>query len=168
MVPLKSLMAQRPGATLAVAESLTCGVVQARIGEVSGASNFFVGGITTYTLDQKVRHLGVDRDSAAACNCVSEGVVRQMALGATRLFDATFALATTGYAEPAPAEGGTVPFAWWAVAERRTPEGWHLISGRVNCPDRDRQQVRARVADIVLGALMVHLQTPTLEAEGVS
>jgi hypothetical protein len=52
------------------------------------------------------------------------------------------------------------------VAERRATDDWHLISGRVDCPDRDRQQVRERVADIVLGALMVHLQTGLNEGVG--
>ena len=44
--------------TLAVAESLTCGHLQALVGSVSGASDFFCGGVTAYNIDQKVRHLG--------------------------------------------------------------------------------------------------------------
>ena len=43
---LKSLLLRKPRWSLAVAESLTCGHVQARVGEISGASNFFQGGIT--------------------------------------------------------------------------------------------------------------------------
>ena len=46
--------------------------MQARIGEISGASNFFLGGITAYSLDQKVRHLGVDRTAARRVNSVSD------------------------------------------------------------------------------------------------
>ena len=71
MSELKELLLREPRLTLAVAESLTCGNVQAHIGRVSGASNFFLGGITAYTLAQKVRHLGVDHDRAAVANCVS-------------------------------------------------------------------------------------------------
>ena len=48
---LKQLMLMKPQLTLSVAESLTCGRIQARVGEISGASEFFLGGITAYTLD---------------------------------------------------------------------------------------------------------------------
>jgi len=92
-----------------VAESLTCGRVQARIGQISGASEFFLGGITTYSLDQKVRHLGVDRAGASAVNSVSAAVAEQMARGVCALFGSELGLATTGYAEPFdPAQGGPV------------------------------------------------------------
>ena len=64
MSDLKNLMLREPRLTLAVAESLTCGRLQARIGAISGASEFFLGGMTAYSLEQKVRHLGVDRAAA--------------------------------------------------------------------------------------------------------
>ena len=47
---LKSLLLAEPRLTLAVAESLTCGGVQSRIGGISGASEFFLGGITAYDM----------------------------------------------------------------------------------------------------------------------
>ena len=68
---LKRLMLAPPRLTLAVAESVTCGRLQARIGAISGASEFFLGGITAYTIAQKVRHLGVDRAQAEAVDAVS-------------------------------------------------------------------------------------------------
>ena len=107
-----------PPLTLAVAESMTCGQVQAAIGAVSGASNFFLGGITAYTLDEKVQHLGVNRTAAKKVNCVSAEVALQMARGACRLFGSDLGMATTGYAEPAPEQGVIEPFAWWALAHR--------------------------------------------------
>ena len=61
-------MLRAPRLTLAVAESLTCGHLQAAIGAISGASEFFRGGLTAYTLAQKVRHLGVDRAAADAAS----------------------------------------------------------------------------------------------------
>ena len=102
MTELKELMLQPARRTLAVAESLTCGRVQARIGAISGASEFFLGGITAYTLDQKVKHLGVDRAVAAPVNSVAAAVAEQMARGVCALFGSELGLATTGYAEPAP------------------------------------------------------------------
>ena len=153
-------MAQRPGVGLAVAESLTAGNVQARIGAISGASSFFRGGLTAYTLEQKVRHLGVDPVEAAACNCVSESVARQMARGAAALFEAQIALATTGYAEPSPTDSVSTPFAWWALAERLPDGSWREITGRVECPGMDRLAVQVQVTETVLAALLTHLGTP--------
>ena len=54
---LKALLRRAPRLTLAVAESLTAGLVQARVASVSGSSDYFLGGITAYSLDEKVRHL---------------------------------------------------------------------------------------------------------------
>jgi nicotinamide-nucleotide amidase len=142
---LKALLLHAPRRTLAVAESITCGHLQARIGAISGASEFFLGGITAYTLDEKVRHLGVKRAAATAVNSVSAAVAEQMARGACVLFGSDFALATTGYAEPFDLAQGRLfdlaqgrpfdgepsrtaqgrpsakwkvaaPFAWWALA----------------------------------------------------
>lgn len=157
MSELKALMLREPRLTLAVAESLTSGRVQAAVGAISGASNFFLGGITAYTLDQKMRHLGVDRAAAAAVNCVSAAVAEQMARGAATLFGADIGLATTGYAEPSPADGVTVPFAWWALAHH-TSAGWQVQSGRQECPGASRVDVQLRVADGVIVALLAHLR----------
>lgn len=120
MNELIALFRGPPARTLAVAESLTCGRLQAAIGAISGASEFFVGGITAYTIEQKVRHLGVDRARAEACDAVSPAIAGQMAAGACRLFGSDLALGTTGYAEPNPARGIAHPLAYWAIAYKGT------------------------------------------------
>ena len=97
MKTLKNLLLRKPKLTLAVAESLTCGRLQALIGEISGASEYFLGGITAYTLEQKVRHLGVDRATAKRVNSVSATVAEQMARGVGEMFGSHLGLATTGY-----------------------------------------------------------------------
>ncbi len=163
---LKSLMMRRPGVGLAVAESLTAGQVQALIGAISGASTYFRGGITAYTLEQKVRHLGVDRDAAAACNCVSEAVARQMARGAAVLFAADITLATTGYAEPSPVDGVEIPFAWWAVVVRTPAGDWSERAGRVVCPEMTRTEVQHAVADAALAALVEFLSAEQASSAG--
>lgn len=158
MSTLKPLMLAAPRLTLSVAESLTCGQVQAAIGLISGASGFFLGGITAYTLEQKVKHLGVDRAQAAAVNCVSSEIAAHMARGACGLFGSDLALATTGYAEPSPEQGAAVPFAWWALAHRRRGEDFLVQTGRVECPGETRVAVQAKVTDAVLTALVTYLQ----------
>ncbi len=154
---LKALMLRKPRLTLCVAESLTCGGLQRRIGSVSGASAYFLGGITAYSLEQKVRHLGVDRAQAAAVNCVSASVAAQMAVGACRLFGSDLALATTGYAEPDVSQGVGAPFAFWALVDVRTGAAPASRAGRVECVGADRVEAQDWVAEAALGELVAYL-----------
>lgn len=157
MLHLKELLLRAPALTLAVAESVTCGRVQARIGQVSGASHYFLGGITCYQLDQKVRHLGVDRATAAAVNSVSQEVAEQMAQGACRLFGAHLALATTGYAEPAPEWQIRYPRAFWALAHDLGDGRMAVQSSFVECPGANRVTAQDTMAAAALGGLVRYL-----------
>ncbi len=152
--PLKERFLTEPRLTLAVAESITCGQLQALIGSVSGASEFFRGGITAYTLEQKVRHLGVDQAAAAAVNCVSEDIARQMARGACALFGSDVGAATTGYAEASPAAGVLSPYACWAIARRGRDQTYVWRSGRVVTIGLSRVQTQVLVARVVVAELM--------------
>lgn len=135
---------------LAVAESLTGGRLQAFITEFSGASEFFLGGLTAYSLEQKTKLLGVEAAHAAEVHGVSARVAGEMAVGACRLFGAGLAVATTGYAEPAPARGVPAPFAWIAIARAGAVERcW-----RIECPRATRTEAQAQVAEAALSGLV--------------
>lgn len=153
MDELKRLMLGPPRLWLAAAESLTCGRVQAAIGAVSGASEFFRGGITAYGLEAKVRHLGVDAAEAWAFNCVSAAIAERMARGACELLGADVGVATTGYAEPSPEWSVREPFAWWGLAARLPGGGFEARSGRVDCPGLARVAAQERAARAALDAL---------------
>lgn len=155
---LKALMLRAPALALAAAESLTCGRVQAAVGAVSGASHFFLGGLTAYTIDEKVKHLGVNRAAAKKVNCVSAEVAEQMARGVCALFGSDLGVATTGYAEPWPEGGVVAPYAWWALAHRRRGKFIALRTGRVECPGEKRISVQQIVADAVLAELVAYLR----------
>ncbi len=158
MNDLKGLMLEPPRLTLAVAESLTCGLLQARIGSISGASGFFLGGITAYSAEEKARHLGVDRAEAKAVNSVSDRIAEQMAWGACELFGADVGVATTGYAEPSPEWGVAAPFAWWGLA-RRGPGGTFTVSsGRADFPGLARVAAQEGAAEAALAALVNSLR----------
>jgi nicotinamide-nucleotide amidase len=154
MSELKGLMLAAPRLTLAAAESLTSGRLQARIGAISGASEFFLGGITAYSIDGKVSHLGVDRAEALVVNGVSARVAEQMARGACVLFGADVGVATTGYAEASAERNVAEPFAWWGVARRQPGGDYAVASGRVDCPGLSRVDVQERVAGAALDALV--------------
>jgi nicotinamide-nucleotide amidase len=155
---LKSLMLQEPRLTLAVAESVTCGRLQARIGAISGASEFFLGGMTAYTITQKTRHLGVDRTQAGRVDAVSPEIAAQMAGGACAFFGSDLALATTGYAEPVPARGVTQPHSFWALAHRRTDNTVVVHQARVDCPGSTRVEAQETVVDAACAALLGYLR----------
>ena len=158
MKDLKDLMLGSPRLSLGIAESLTCGHVQARVGAISGSSEFFRGGITAYTVDQKVKHLGVNRAAAQRVYAVSVEIAAQMARGACALFDSDLGIATTGYSEPAPKKGIEEPFAWWALVHVRRRRTVMLRTGRVECPGEARLHVQAIVADAILAELTGYLR----------
>jgi nicotinamide-nucleotide amidase len=157
-VELKQLLRRKPRLTLAAAESLTCGRVQAAIGAVSGASEYFLGGVTAYSLAQKARLLGVNRAHARRVNCVSQRVAVEMARGACDRFGADLAVATTGYAEPNRAENIKAPLAWWALCHRRRGGRATIISGLLEVPGATRVQAQERVTAEVLGQLVAYLR----------
>jgi nicotinamide-nucleotide amidase len=155
---LKKLMMDDPPLTLAVAESLTSGQLQARIGAISGASKYFLGGVTAYTLAQKVKLLRVNKVAAKRVDCVSQRVAVEMAQGVIGLFGADVAVATTGYAEPNPSAGVKAPMAWWALCHQRPGGKIAVISGMVEVPGAKRVEAQGKIADEVLAALVAYLE----------
>ncbi|WP_415909487.1 CinA family protein [Oleiharenicola sp. Vm1] len=155
---LKKLLGKKPRLTVAVAESLTAGRVQALIASASGASDYFLGGLTAYSLDQKVRQLGVTRAHARKCHCVSQQVAVEMAVGACQVFGSDLALSTTGYAEPSRADGVKDPMAWWALAHVKRGGKIAVVSGTVELPGASRLEAQQRVAETVVGVLVAHLR----------
>jgi len=98
-----------------VAESVTSGLVQAALSTAPEADTFYQGGITTYNLRQKTRHLQVDTIHALTCNCVSDQVAMEMAENVCLLFNSHWGLGITGYASPVP-ESDHKLFAYYCVA----------------------------------------------------
>lgn len=84
---------------LSVAESLTSGLIQSIIGNISGASKFYYGGITTYSINSKINILNVDEKNANINFAVSEIVAKEMAKGVIELFNTNIGISTTGFAE---------------------------------------------------------------------
>ncbi len=107
--------------TLSVAESCTGGRIASRFTAMAGASDYFLGGVTAYTVAVKSEVLGVPQATIAEYGVVSEPVARAMAEGVAALTGSDFAIATTGVAGPS---GGTeqtpVGTVWMAV---KTPWG---------------------------------------------
>ena len=99
------------GETLAVAESLTGGLLAASIVDVAGASAVFRGGLVVYATDLKATLAGVPSSLLASHGPVHPLVAAALAAGARQRCSADWGLATTGVAGPDPQDGiepGTV------------------------------------------------------------
>ncbi|MBE9500514.1 MULTISPECIES: CinA family protein [Streptomyces] len=110
-----ALLAER-GQTLAVAESLTGGLVAAEITGVPGASRVFRGSVTAYATALKRDVLGVDGALLEERGAVDAEVARRMAQGVRTVLGADWGLATTGVAGPEPQDGQPVGTVYVAVA----------------------------------------------------
>jgi nicotinamide-nucleotide amidase len=104
------------GETLAVAESLTGGLLAAAIVDVPGASRVFRGGLVVYATDLKASLAGVPDELLARRGPVDPDVARALAAGARRRCGADWGLATTGVAGPEPQHGTPVGTVYVACA----------------------------------------------------
>ena len=92
--------------TLSTAESCTAGRIASVITAVPGSSNYYKGGLICYADEVKENILGVDANVIKEQTPVCEEVVRQMVLGANKLFHTDYAVAISGYAGPGGPDGG--------------------------------------------------------------
>jgi nicotinamide-nucleotide amidase len=90
----------RRGETLAVAESLTGGLIGKRITDTPGSSRYLLVDVVAYSNDCKASFLGVLEASLEKHGAVSEVVCSEMAAGIRQRTGATYGLATTGIAGP--------------------------------------------------------------------
>jgi nicotinamide-nucleotide amidase len=139
------------GWTIAVAESLTGGLLASALVEVPGASARLRGGVVAYATDIKASVLGVDRALLARVGAVDRDIARQMAEGVRHLLGADVGIATTGVAGPDPQDGKDVGTVCIAVV---TPEAsfstQHHLSG-------DRGAIRTQTVETALARCLAHL-----------
>jgi nicotinamide-nucleotide amidase len=140
---------------LAVAESLTAGKLQDAVVQLSGASDFFCGGITTYSLQSKIRILNCSPELVRIHQGVHPRIVQQMAAGVAALFQADIAVATTGFAEPSADGAIATPFAWIAIADIRQTRVQDAIPWEGK---GGREDVRKAVTRYAIECILRHLQ----------
>lgn len=149
--------------TLATAESCTGGLVGARLTDVPGSSDVYLGGVVAYSDDVKRRSLGVPEELLREHGAVSAEVAAAMAAGARAELDAHVALAVTGIAGPG---GGTpdkpVGLVFIAV---ESPEG--RVVERFGLPG-DREAVRARATALALHTVRRLLSQPATDAHAAA
>lgn len=118
---------------LTTAESCTGGYVGHKITSRSGSSSYFVGGIVSYSNEQKVKHLGVKTDTLMQHGAVSSETVTEMATGALSFADADISVSISGIAGPT---GGTeekpVGLIWMSIASSSHPSHTFKIMASKN------------------------------------
>ena len=134
------------GLSLAVAESLTGGLMGARLSAVPGASDVFRGAVVSYAREVKFDLLGVPEGPV-----VSTDAAKAMALGARERFGADVGIATTGVAGPAEQEGHPPGTVFLGLAHRDRAEAL-----RVRLPG-DRRRVREYAVISVLNLLRLRV-----------
>lgn len=143
--------------TVATAESLTAGLVAATIASVPGASAVLRGGAVTYATDTKMAVLGVDEELLAEGGPVQAEVAEQMAVGARRVFGATYGVATTGVAGPDPQGDAPVGRVFIAVAAASGVRSKQLQL------DGDRDRIRRTTMHAAIGELLDELVAASWE-----
>jgi nicotinamide-nucleotide amidase len=136
------------GQTLAVAESLTGGLLAATIVDVPGASRVFRGGLVAYATDLKASLAGVDPVLLAERGPVDPDVAVALARGAASRCGADWGLATTGVAGPDPQHGiapGTVYIGLSGPDGATSLQRLDLVG--------DRPQIRRAAVDAALALL---------------
>lgn len=125
------------GKTLATAESCTGGQLAHQLTAMAGASEYYVGGVVSYSNEVKECALGVRHETLLAHGAVSEETVREMVEGARTRLGADYAVATTGVAGPG---GGTpekpVGTVWIGVSSKK-----QTIARLLKFGDRRQQTV---------------------------
>lgn len=138
------------GWTLGTAESCTGGAISARLVKNAGASQYFLGGLVTYSNGLKEKLLNVNKSIIATEGAVSEETVKAMSLGALNTIGSDFSIAVSGITGPS---GGTeknpVGTVWIAIAKKGQQVRCHKIQGAYG----NREMIIERSVNFTLGTL---------------
>ncbi|MDE7071625.1 MAG: CinA family protein [Clostridia bacterium] len=137
--------ARNKGAKIAVAESLTGGMICSRLVDVSGSSSVLYEGFVTYDVSSKVRRLHVKLATIEENGVVSEAVAKEMAQGLLQNNEIDLAIATTGCAGPLSDDYDTpVGLSYIAIGNRYGIEVYDMFF------DKDRNEIRKCVTNTAL------------------
>ena len=122
---------------IATAESCTGGMVRAYLTSISGVSDVFELGITSYSCKIKNQVLGVNEDTLNKFGAISESTAKQMAENVLKISGADIGVSVTGAAGPKGSEGHQAGFVFVALADDN-----HTIVKQLNIEPKNRNFVR--------------------------
>ena len=143
--------------TVAVAESLTGGLLAAALTETAGASASFRGGLVVYATDLKARLVGVSQALLAEYGAVDARVALELAQGVRERLSSSWGVGVTGVAGPQPQDGRPVGTVFVAVVGpgRHLESAAETVSELQLSGDRNmiRSQTVAQAVELLLAAL---------------
>ncbi len=154
--PLEVIIGERlrkKGLRLAVAESCTGGLVGHLITNVAGSSTYYMGSVTAYAYEAKVRLLGVRWETLEKFGAVSEETVLEMAAGVRRALAADIGLSISGIAGPG---GGTpekpVGLVWIGLSAAEVDDAWRFqfTGDRLAVKNQSAQAALQLLADFLM------------------
>jgi PncC family amidohydrolase len=140
------------GWRLAVAESCTGGLIGHRLTNIPGSSTYYMGSITAYAYEAKVRLLGVHWETLENYGAVSKPVVLEMARGVRRALAADVGLSVSGIAGPG---GGTedkpIGLTCFGISIPDNEQSWQFIwqGDRLQNKERSAEQGLKLLADFL-------------------
>ena len=149
------------GASLAVAESCTGGLIGSLLTDVPGSSAYFDRALVTYSYDAKLEALGVTRESLDDHGAVSEPVAGEMAAGVRDTAGVDWGVATTGIAGPGGGSPekpvGTVYIGLASRGEWGTGESYTTVERHVF--DGSRIEIKEQIARRALETLVAAVES---------
>ena len=131
--------------TISLAESLTGGLVQHKLTQIPGSSDYFMGGIVSYSNEAKMELLGVRESSLKKYGAVSELVAKEMAEGVRKRLGTDIGISTTGIAGPTGATATKpVGLVYLALSAK------DIVIARKQVFGPDRNSVKQRSAQAAL------------------
>lgn len=139
--------------TVSVAESVTSGFLQFSFSQMIDASKIYKGGITAYTLEEKVKFLKVNKQEAESCDCVSDHIAEIMATNVAESFGTDWGIAVTGYATPVK-ESDYKIFAWFSFSYKNSV----IYTKRLDLHSRtEPQNAQVYYSEFILGCFKTQL-----------
>jgi PncC family amidohydrolase len=137
--------------SVATAESLTGGLIAARLTSAPGSSEYFIGGIVCYHPRVKVVNVGVPAALISRHGAASKEVAISMAEGIRKRFNAAIGIAATGAAGPGPLPPAPTGRVYIALASEKETE-WKELNLQGT-----RSEIREKAAQAALGLLWLYL-----------
>ncbi len=130
------------GLTIAFAESMTGGALAYEMIKNPGSSNVISGSIIAYSIEQKVKLLGLSLNDINQFGIVSEHVAKAMATSIKKLMNSNIGVAVTGNAGPEKQESTSDLEAWIAIDFKGIVKAYHLIFNDLSRLEAIRKTVR--------------------------
>lgn len=146
------------GLKIATAESCTGGMVSAYLTAVSGASQVFELGVTSYSNDIKNRILNVVSQTLEDFGAISENTAKQMAQNVRKIANSDIGVSVTGVAGPTSQEGHPVGTVFIGISDKYTTK-----TKKLEIPPLDRNIVREQAVSHLLTAVINHLNETSLK-----